>query len=720
MQQIILLQKSQSSNNLKYGIQMSTNTKQIANQSKIVRTMPIKITSVRAMENPDGSQKTVYDCTFSTEQPVERFDWYSGKTFKEILSHDPASVDLSRCTNGMPILFEHDSMQQIGIGTNIAVDGEKKTLTGSLRFSKSAFAQEIEQDVVDGIRTSLSIGYVITEYTVDESVEPAILTATKWMPYEGSIVSIPADVNAGVGRNAQFDFAKVLHTDEELKRACATDKQNMRADSENDPNEKESATEQANADSPATQEAESEDAQTTSVDEASEQSAGTETDPATETSDSEKEKENEMRKSVDKLSTNQSISNTNKRGFSMSTNQNPVIALCKQLGVSAERTMQFVESGTSVDGVKDALLAERSAGNSQLAGLSGADAKAVAKKYSYARAFQSVVDTGSLSGIEAEVAQELAKTTKAQRGGFLVPLSTRAFGTDDVPNDQAFLQKQVGDPIQRIRVQSKAISLGATVYDNLMGEMKLPKFDGDTEIQWLGEKPAQPGGFQSLTSPSLVSLNPTLATSNHQITLDLLRNNTSVFNADAQVRDSIAYAVSRGIDKAAFRGTGTNKQPLGIAYTPGVLTKAFGNAAPTYGDIIEMLSDLYGSMQTVDGAKFATTRQVAAYLKQTLTNNTAANAGYLWNGTFDNGDVAGYPATVAGNLGQFGNAEDEQGFILGLWDNLLIGLGGATEIVVDPYSQKRNAMIEYTAYTYADVAVKRAEAFVVATGLKIS
>lgn len=141
--------------------------------------------------------------SISSEYGVERGGFFTDP-YVEVLSHDEGAVDLGRADGGLPLLMDHDHTRQIGVLEDVRV-GPDKRLHGMARFSKSAAAQEIRQDVLDGIRTRTSIGYRVLELTQERKPsksELAVYRATRWALYENSIVSIPADPTVGAGRKA--------------------------------------------------------------------------------------------------------------------------------------------------------------------------------------------------------------------------------------------------------------------------------------------------------------------------------------------------------------------------------------------------------------------------------------------------------------------------------------------------------------------------------------
>lgn len=141
--------------------------------------------------------------TISSEYAVERGGFFSDP-YMEVLSHDTGAVDLDRTVGGLPLLMDHNPTRQIGVLEDVTLGADRK-LHGMARFSQSASAQEIRQDVLDGIRTRTSIGYRVMELVQSTKATkdaPATYRATKWALYENSIVSIPADPTVGVGRSA--------------------------------------------------------------------------------------------------------------------------------------------------------------------------------------------------------------------------------------------------------------------------------------------------------------------------------------------------------------------------------------------------------------------------------------------------------------------------------------------------------------------------------------
>ena len=142
--------------------------------------------------------------SFSSEEPVERFFGI------EILDHKPESVRMDRLKKGVPILLNHDRDKQVGILESPSIDGDRKG-RGIARLGASSLATEVWQDIQDGIRKEVSVGYRIHQMVMEKQEgDTSTYRATDWEPLEVSIVSIPADVSVGIGRGEGSEFEIIV------------------------------------------------------------------------------------------------------------------------------------------------------------------------------------------------------------------------------------------------------------------------------------------------------------------------------------------------------------------------------------------------------------------------------------------------------------------------------------------------------------------------------
>ena len=164
-----------------------------------IQTKPIKGSKAERFFRIDKREidieaRTV-ELAFSSETPVERWWGY------EILDHGRNAMRKDRISRAAPLLLNHESEDQIGVIESVRVDSDRVG-RAVVRFSKNPDAEEIWQDVIDGIRQNVSVGYMIHEAILETQKEGVdTYRITDWEPMEISIVSIPADTTVGVGRN---------------------------------------------------------------------------------------------------------------------------------------------------------------------------------------------------------------------------------------------------------------------------------------------------------------------------------------------------------------------------------------------------------------------------------------------------------------------------------------------------------------------------------------
>lgn len=157
---------------------------------KCTRTLQIKSADLQPSED-----RTV-TLAFSSDVPYER-------TFgMEILGHKSGEIRMDRLDSGANLLVDHDPRDVIGVVDSVTVDEGDGLARAVVRFGRSARAEEIYQDVLDGIRRSVSVGYIVHKFEeVKGQGQTKVYRAVDWEPIEISLVSIPADISVGVGRS---------------------------------------------------------------------------------------------------------------------------------------------------------------------------------------------------------------------------------------------------------------------------------------------------------------------------------------------------------------------------------------------------------------------------------------------------------------------------------------------------------------------------------------
>ena len=133
----------------------------------------------------------------SSEEPVER------SFGMEVLGHSEGDINMEFISSGRaPLLLDHDMTKQIGVIEEFKLDETAKRTTAVVRFGKSELAREVYEDVKDGIRMNISVGYRIDKLERIQRDGEDYYKAN-WTPMEVSSVSVPADQSrlVGVGRS---------------------------------------------------------------------------------------------------------------------------------------------------------------------------------------------------------------------------------------------------------------------------------------------------------------------------------------------------------------------------------------------------------------------------------------------------------------------------------------------------------------------------------------
>jgi HK97 family phage major capsid protein/HK97 family phage prohead protease len=160
----------------------------------------------------------------SSEEPVER------DFGMEVIDHSRESMNLDFLNSGRaPLLLDHDMTKQIGVVETVEMDEDARRLRAVVRFGRGDEASEVFDDVRDGIRQNISVGYRIDGRVEREEDEDDIVRV-RTTPMEISIVSVPADQSSlvGVGRSVSDPLQSSVKT--EIKMTDKTENQGIDLD----------------------------------------------------------------------------------------------------------------------------------------------------------------------------------------------------------------------------------------------------------------------------------------------------------------------------------------------------------------------------------------------------------------------------------------------------------------------------------------------------------
>lgn len=175
-------------------------------EKKTAKTDPqeriLQSCSIRAMEGEGNERK--FTLSFSSEEPYER--WWG----TEILSHDEGALDLTRLNTIGCVLYNHNRDKVIGKILNARVEDSRGI--ADIEFDDDEESNIIYEKVKSGTLKGVSVGYCVDVWedvakgktSTNGKFVGECSIATKWTPFEVSIVSVPADPTVGVGRSAEI------------------------------------------------------------------------------------------------------------------------------------------------------------------------------------------------------------------------------------------------------------------------------------------------------------------------------------------------------------------------------------------------------------------------------------------------------------------------------------------------------------------------------------
>lgn len=335
-------------------------------------------------------------------------------------------------------------------------------------------------------------------------------------------------------------------------------------------------------------------------------------------------------------------------------------------------------------------------------------------RFSPAKALAEFVETGRLTGAEAEYATE---HRSGRQGAIAMPVSafmgeTRALlttapaggpGGNLVPTNQGAL-------IDRVRPTLVTESLGATVLRGLTGNLDLPRIKDTGQAFWV---PEHGNVTRSDMTFDKVSMGPHTVGAEYEVSRRMLLQTTAL---EPILRNDIAFLLRQALDAAAIVGGGTN-QPIGILSTPGLNVQSLGanGGALDFAQIADMIGAIDDD---ADGNRgFLITKAIRTAC---LKLRDATGRPYGLADTFSGQPVRVSKAMPA-NLTK-GSGTNLSAAIFGIWSDLIIGYWSSVDILPNPYhvdvASKGGLLLH--AFLDADIATRHIENFVAVKDAKTS
>lgn len=332
------------------------------------------------------------------------------------------------------------------------------------------------------------------------------------------------------------------------------------------------------------------------------------------------------------------------------------------------------------------------------------------KRYSLMRAIQRHMLNEPLDGLERECSDELSRKLERQPKGFFLP--------DEITLDRRNTRTLLAAPpsaggftisedllssefVTFLRNQARIMSLGARYISGLKGDITIPRQLTGATAYWVSETGSITQG--GATFGQIVGKPRRLGTSVPYSKQFLAQ--TSLDAENFVINDS-DEAIAVELDRVAISGSG-GAEPIGLlnlTSTDLAGTVTF-SGAPTWAKYLEFFR-LLATAKTLglSTPAFLTTPNSA--VKAMSTVKFANTATPIWDG-----DKIGTFGAEWSN--QFPSADDK--VIFGAFQEIIYLEWAGRDVVVDPYSGKKEGTIEVTIQRLMDMVVRRAKSFVRST-----
>ena len=642
-------------------------------------TRTAKISAARA-----GDDRTI-DLAISSEAPYERFFGV------EILSHQQSAVDLSRLAdNAHPLLLNHCTEDQIGVLLDPVI-GEDRMLRCKAKFSRSADAEEIFVDVQDGIRQLVSVGYFI-----DEIVEIAppplpedIGDLTKWRP----VRTLTGD---------QFTREMREHHGETFARSGL-------------------ATARANGDTPPTwlvtrwtpfEASIVPIPADTTV--GIGRSTGVEPIPPP-PADSQEQQTTPAPIAAPKIILEKKTMEPKSPAELEIERRDALQAIGQQYAkyLGPNDLADAIRNGRSVDAFKDYIIERIQTKHTDTSQIHiGLTPKEISR-YSLGNAIRAAtLGDWSQAGFERECSEAVAKVMGRSPEGFYIPSEAfRDFNVGTATEAGNLVTTDLRPDLFVDVLRNKLVlgGLGVRILSGLTASVDMPRKSTASTIGTVTEIGS---ATESAPATAKVTLSPKRASAFVEVSKQAILQ--SAIALESMIRDDLVMGTAVLIENLAINGNGTSPQYTGLRNTTGIGTVVAGTAgaAPAWSHFVDLESACANANAEPDS--------LAGYLINTKTRGKAkqtqfaTNLPFMWqNGAYPlNGYRVAVSNSVPSNLTKGSSTTVCSSAIFGSdWSNAVLGLFGAPDITVNPYSLDATGQVRITINQFADFGVRQPGAF---------
>ncbi|EPC9993762.1 phage major capsid family protein [Enterobacter ludwigii] len=584
------------------------------------------------------------EVAFCSETPVARE--IEGKLYNEVLLCNPENVDLSRLNNSGAVLFNHDREHLIGKVLAARIDSDK---VGRAVLQISNASEKEWEQINEGVLTHISFGYTVNDYRIEGN----IIYVTNFTPYEISLVTVPADCSAGVGRSL------INNNDDNQKDMIMEDDKEIES---TEPEIKDES-----------------EVQSTQI---------------------ESEEETTEQEEVEETTEPEDVSMSDEELLALMANRPDLLdQMINKSDVEEQR--EEVQESTDDSEVEDSTEeVERKRELESIGVVLNIDVSEAIEKGISVEDFKRTLNTKTNPNHDKEIKME-----KSVLNGLIRSLSEGNFaGKTEIPAGDfvrtsttvggAALVKEVyaDSYIDVLRAQSVFATLPVQVFANLEGEgnLVLPKLSADftDNFGYVTEgapSPSYNAAFEKIT------LKPEIFTGSVELTRTLIKS---------------ASSAEQYIQNAMVKGAALKLERLILADVVAKAPEVTLTAALTKTDVISALATLAAANVRVENVVAIVHPTTAAVLRTTLDGtNTAAK--YLLQGYMGDGILADSVRIVESTQVAAG------AIVFGDWSNIVMAQWGAVTMDRDDTTQRNSMGIVLRTFSFQAHALAHDEAFLV-------
>ncbi|WP_124037334.1 phage major capsid family protein [Escherichia coli] len=646
--------------------------------------------------NEGHNDQYEFEIAFSSEQPYQRQFWDEQNqemvVLDEILVHTPEAVDLSRLNNNAPLLFNHNFDNHLGVVCNARIDADKVG-RATVRFSKhGTLANDIRNKVIEGTMEKISVGYDIKEYHIDYAKGQLIVT--KFVPFELSFVTVPADDSVGLNRSlntitvnleAKRDMTKeqIEEIKEEqesapVKEAPVEENKESEVEETQERQVEENKEDENLEDGKDAEHPESVDDDSSTVREAEEvkeerEAAPDEEEKIEEVAERSEEDELEIREIARELNINDEEL---ERALAVK-DMTPEAFRTKALNnlVNAQRNNE--------QQIKDSKME---------------------KTFDLNNVIRSLVDGEALGANEAEFSAMAATATmqrgRAARGGsvFVPAAAMRAAAAGNTKatltavTDEKLLTESY---IEMLLPASCLGRLGVTVLSGLNSPIAVPKMTASSveAFGFVDENGAAP---ESHAEFSNVKMAPKTFAGGNPISRQSLK---TVPNIATLITDHINKAVRIKLEQLILSDKENARGPAGLVKQLVDASRVTKKTAFSYKDLLKEIAALTDAGVPAQAIKFAMSGATAAELESTPKSDRGDAQGFI----MENGKIAGYEVVTSGVI-------PADTIVLGDFSGIIVGEWGGLELDLDDSTYRAQSAIVPRVWLDLDYVVAQPEA----------